>query len=181
MKTVGKHLSQWVLDQTNTAFEFQVKHMVVSTINGRFTKFSGVFRGEPDNITESLVDLVLESSSVDTHDRMRDKKLRGANFFAVEEFPHIRFWSTEIEQKEDQKYKVKGQLKIKDVTKEVPLTCEIIGSEADSFEFSVTGRVSSEDFGLKWKSFFDPGNILVGSTVKITVNGKFRLERQLND
>lgn len=178
MKTVGKQISEWVLDQSNTAFEFQVKHMVVSTVNGRFSKFSGVMKGDPDDLSESLVDLVIESSSIDTHDRMRDKKLKNQNFFNVESYPHIRFWSTEIEQKEEGKYRIKGQLKIKDITREVPLTCELLSMNGDSFDFSVSGRVSSEDFGLKWKSFFDPGNILVGSTVKISVKGKFRLEKR---
>lgn len=181
MKAIGKQMSEWILDQTNTSFEFQVKHMVVSAINGKFTKFSGFFRGEPSQIKDSIVDLVLESSSLDTHDRMRDKKLKGANFFNVEEFPQIRFWSTEIEDKEESKYRVRGQLKIKDVTREVPLVCEIRSTDIDSFEFIVTGKVSSEDFGLKWKSFFDPGNILVGSTVKINVKGRFKLEKRLNE
>lgn len=177
MKTVGKHLSEWALDHTNSSFEFQIRHMVVSTVHGRFSKFSGIFRGDPEHPFESLVDLVLEGSSLDTRDRMRDKKLKGQKFFDVEHFPHVRFWSTGIEEKEPNKYKVKGQLKIKDITKEVNLVCEITNPNKESFTFEATGKVNSEDYGLKWKSFYDPGNVLVGSTVRIEVRGRFKMEK----
>ncbi len=177
MKTVGKHLSEWALDQTNTSFEFQIRHMVVSTVHGKFSKFSGIFRGDPDNPIDSLVDLVLEGASLDTRDRMRDKKLKGPKFFDVEHYPHVRFWSTSVEEKEENKYKIKGQLKIKDITKEVNLLCDILETNEDTFIFEVNGKVNSEDFGLKWKSFYDPGNVMVGSTVKINVKGRFRIEK----
>lgn len=181
MERVEKQLDQWALDQTNTSFEFQIRHMVVSTVHGRFDKFSGIFRGVPSNPVNSLVDLVLESSSLDTRDRMRDKKLRGPKFFDAEQYPHVRFWSTSFEEKEDNKYKVKGQLKIKDVSKEVSLMCDILESDEDSFIFEANGRVNSGDFGLKWKSFYDPGNVMVGSTVKIIVKGRFTLENHSSD
>ncbi|HKJ96181.1 MAG TPA: YceI family protein [Thermoplasmataceae archaeon] len=177
MKTVGKHLSEWALDQTNTSFEFQIRHMVVSTVHGKFTKFSGIFRGDPENPVDSLVDLVLEGESLDTRDRMRDKKLKGTKFFDVEHYPHVRFWSTGIEVKEENKYKVRGQLKIRDITKEVTLACEMLRPNSETFNFEVNGKVNSEDYGLKWKSFYDPGNVFVGSTVRINVQGRFKLEK----
>lgn len=181
MKTVGKHVSEWALDQTNTSFEFQIRHMVVSTVQGKFGKFSGVFRGDPSTPINSVVDLVLESSSLDTHDRMRDKKLRGQRFFDVEHYPHVRFWSTSVEEKEKDKYKVRGQLKIKDISKEVTLNCDITRPGPEFFIFEATGRVNSEDYGLKWKSFYDPGNVFVGSVVKIAVKGRFKLEKTVED
>lgn len=177
MESVEKHMDQWALDQSNTSFEFQIRHMVVSTVHGRFDKFSGIFRGDPNNPVKSLVDLVLESSSLDTRDRMRDKKLKGPKFFDFEHFPHIRFWSTSFEEKEKNKYKIMGQLKIKDISREIALQCDILESHEDSFIFEVAGKVNSSDFGLKWKSFYDPGNVMVGSTVRIAVKGKFKVDR----
>ncbi len=169
--------STWSIDQPATSVEFQVRHMVVTNVTGTFSKFHGSVEGNPEIPFFSSAQMEIETSSLDTHDRMRDKRLKGADMFNCDKYPSIRFHSTSFEPTENRTFKLVGELSIRSVSREVQLTARIDPPVRGSFSFSLKGKVSSEDFGLRWKSFYDPARILVGSVVSINVNGKFKSSR----
>ena len=59
-------ITAWNIDVAHTGIHFSVRHMVVSRVRGRFTKFSGIIRlGDPD-VSQSVVEATVDASSVDT-------------------------------------------------------------------------------------------------------------------
>lgn len=167
----------WNLDAASTSIGFQVRHMVVTNVYGSFQRFRGTISGDPSNMNFTHVKVEIESASLDTHDRMRDKRLKGKEMFDCGAFPLIKFESTNLEQNGGKSLKITGILKVKDISKEVSVTAQVDPAARGTFTFSLKGKVSSEDFGLRWKSFFDPGRILVGSVVSLEARGKFRLAK----
>jgi len=86
----------WTVDRAHSSIEFRVKHMMVSTVRGRFTEFEGTIRAAPD-YHDSRVWGTIESASIDTNEPRRDEHLRSPDFFDVATYPTISFESTRVE------------------------------------------------------------------------------------
>src|ERR1700679_3978805 len=85
--------SNWNLDIVHSGINFSVRHMVVSKVRGRFTKFTGNIALDESDLARSVVEATIEAGSIDTGTAQRDDHLRSADFFDVEHFPQIRFRS----------------------------------------------------------------------------------------
>jgi polyisoprenoid-binding protein YceI len=167
-------LSTWTIDPTHTIAEFAVKHMMVSTVKGRFRELSGAIQLDEADPTRSSVEVEIETASVDTALEERDNHLRSDDFFNAERFPKITFRSTEIDRLDDENYLVTGHLTIRDVTKEVVLATEFEGQGPDAFGgyragFTATTTINRKDFGLNWNAFIEAGGVAVGDK-KITLH-----------
>lgn len=168
MKTItpGTH----TIDATHSNVEFAVKHMMISTVKGRFGDVSGIVTvpasGEP------IVDVTINAASIDTRVDARDQHLRSADFFDVEKFPTLRFVSTKATRTDDG-YTLAGDLTIKDVTKPVTLSVTHEGAGVDPWgnsksAFSATGKINRADFGLTWNAALEAGGVLVSEEVKLS-------------
>src|SRR5687768_2722265 len=117
MKTIatGTH----AIDATHSNVEFAVKHMMITTVKGRFGDVSGTVTvpgsGEPS------VDVTINAASIDTRVEARDNHLKSGDFFDVEKYPTLRFVSTKATRTDDG-YSLAGNLTIRDVTRPVTLT-----------------------------------------------------------
>jgi polyisoprenoid-binding protein YceI len=109
----------WVIDPAHTLIEFTVKHMMITTVRGRFNKFSGTLNLDEAHPERSSVEGSVEVASIDTRDPDRDAHLRSPDFFDVEKYPTMRFRSKRIEPAGRDRFKVVGDLTVKDVTREV--------------------------------------------------------------
>src|ERR1700744_5522559 len=89
-------VTTWKLDPAHTVAEFKVKHMMIANVKGRFSKVSGLLVLDESDPMNSRVEASIEAASIDTHDEQRDGHLKSADFFHVEEFPMLRFQSTQI-------------------------------------------------------------------------------------
>ena len=89
--------SNWNLDTVHSGINFNVRHMVVSKVRGRFGKFTGSVTLEETDRTRSVVEATIAASSIDTGTAQHDDHLRSGDFFDVEHFPQVRFRSTRIE------------------------------------------------------------------------------------
>jgi len=89
--------STWNIDPVHSAIHFSVRHMVVSKTRGRFTKWSGEIRFDPQDPAASSVEVTIDPASIDTADAQRDAHLRSADFFDVEKYPSASFRSTKVE------------------------------------------------------------------------------------
>ena len=123
--------NNWNLDATHSGINFSIRHMVVSKVRGRFARFGGLLNLDDGDLTRSVVEATIDASSIDTGTPQRDEHLRSADFFDVEQFPEIRFRSRRIERIEDARYRVVGDLTIRDVTREVALDVEYGGRARD--------------------------------------------------
>ena len=164
--------NNWNIDTVHSGINFSVRHMVVSKVRGRFGKFSGELAIDDDDLTRSSVNVAIEAASIDTGNAQRDGHLRSADFFDVEAFPELRFRSTRIDKRGDDRYAVVGQLTIRDVTREVSLDVEFGGRARDPWGnervgFVATASVDRKEFGLRWNQALETGGVLVGDRIDI--------------
>ncbi len=164
----------WQIDPAHTHIHFSVRHLMISTVRGRFNEFSGTIEFDENNPLNSTVDLTINAASIDTREQKRDDHLRSPDFFEVEKYPHITFKSKRIEQTGDKTGHLIGDLTIRDVTKEVTLDVEYAGQAkspwgATSAGFTASAPINREDFGLKWNQALETGGFLVGDKIKIDI------------
>ncbi|NWJ98667.1 MAG: polyisoprenoid-binding protein, partial [Chloroflexi bacterium] len=155
----------WTIDNSHTSAEFSVRHLMVTTVKGRFTKVSGTGEFDEADPSNSWVQATLESESINTGDEKRDGHLRTADFFEVEKYPLITFKSSRVEKISNEEYKIIGDLTIRDVTKEVTLAAEYAGQVKSPFGdiragFSAHTSISRKDFGLSWNVALETGGVM---------------------
>lgn len=171
--------TKWIVDPTHSEVEFKIKHLVISTVTGKFTSFEGSIESASEtDFTDANVDFGIDVTSIDTSNADRDGHLKSGDFFDAEKYPKLTFKSTSFTKKGDVDYKLVGDLTIKDVTKEVTFDVELGGTAADPYGnfkagFEATSKISRKEFGLTWSAVTDAGSIVVGDEVKILLNVQF--------
>jgi polyisoprenoid-binding protein YceI len=163
------------LDTTHTGVTFSTKHMMVTTVRGKFTAVDGVLNLDLENPASSSGSFTVEAASIDTGVEQRDGHLRSADFFNAEAYPTLRFTSTRVEAKGGDDYRVTGDLTIKDVTRPVTFDVEFLGlytsmAGARRAGFHATTKINREDFGLTWNVALESGGWLVGKEIKIEID-----------
>jgi len=167
----------WNTDPQHSNVEFAVRHMVVSTVRGRFDDFSVDADVDEDDLTRSRGTVHVKTASVDTREGQRDAHLRSPDFFDAEQYPELTYVITKVDGSNGE-YRVTGDLTIKDVTREVTLDAEITGPVADPWGntrlgLSATGKLNRKDYGLTWNVVTEAGGLLVGDEVKLTIDAEF--------
>jgi polyisoprenoid-binding protein YceI len=175
MTTAPTAVSSWAIDPAHSTAEFAVKHMMISTVKGRFGSLDGTLSIDETNPASSSVTATIDVASIDTREPQRDAHLRSDDFFNAERFPHITFRSTRVERKSDDEWKVTGDLTIRDVTQPVVLDTEFEGQVTDPYGkqrsgFTAETSLSRKEFGLKWNALLETGGAVVGDKVKITLH-----------
>ena len=164
----------WHVDPVHSSVEFEIKHMMIATVRGRFREFEGTVVAAED-IADSHAFGVVKVASIDTNDPTRDAHLRSPDFFDVERYPEIRFASTHIQPLGGPQFRVRGDLTMKGVTRAVELEVTVEGSERDPWGndrvgFRARAAINRTDFGLTWQKALETGGFLLGDEVKIIVN-----------
>ncbi len=164
----------WQIDPAHSHVEFAVRHLMISTVKGRFGDVSGTLEVNPADPAKSVVDVTINVTSIDTREAQRDTHLRSADFFDVERFPTMRFKSTRISGDGDD-FKVIGDLTIRDITREVTLEVTSEGQGKDPWGneragYSAKGKINRADFGLTWNQALETGGVLVGNEIKISID-----------
>ncbi len=165
----------WNIDAAHSAISFSIRHMVFAKVRGRFTKVSGAVHLDELELGRSSVDVTIDAASIDTGTAQRDDHLRSADFFDVATFPQLTFRSTGVEDLGGGRLLVKGDLTIRDVTREVVLEAEAGGRAQDPWgnqriAFSAKTSIDRTDFGLKWNQLLEAGGVLVGDRVEIDLD-----------
>ena len=170
----------WKLDPSHSTVEFVAKHMMITTVKGRFTEFDGTIVADEQNIADSRVDVVMKASSLDTRSDQRDTHLRSADFLHVEEFEDVTFHSTSVSGTKEH-FKVTGDLTIRGTTKPITLDVTFEGQGKDPWggtraSFSAHGKFDRRDYGLTWNVALETGGILVSNEVKINIEAQAVLQ-----
>jgi polyisoprenoid-binding protein YceI len=165
--------SEWAIDAGHARVGFTVSHMVVSEVDGEFKTFSGKALLDDKDLTKSQVEFSIDVASINTDNADRDKHLRSPDFFDATKFPKITFKSTKIT-KAGKGYKLKGDLTIRGITKEVTLDAQV--SEALTNPWGkqvrgvkINGKIKRDDFGITWNKSLDKGGVVLGSDVALNV------------
>jgi polyisoprenoid-binding protein YceI len=169
---MAKHT--WQIDPAHTEVEFAVKHMMISTVKGRFADVSGTITLDETDLAGSSVEVEIDVASIDTRQADRDAHLRSADFFDVENHPKLTFRSRRVEAEGQGRFRVVGDLTIRGVTREVVLEATDEGRGTDPWGnakagFSARTSIDRQDYGLTWNAALETGGILVGNEVKITL------------
>lgn len=178
METTTDKQTKWVTDPVHSEVEFKAKHLVISTVTGRFQQFEAEAIANKDDFTDVQVTFTADAKSITTNNDQRDTHLRSDDFFNTDKYPEITFKSREFKKVGDDTYKLIGDLTIRDVTKPVELDVEYGGIATDPYGntkagFEVTGKVNRKEFGLKWNGMTEAGGIVVGDEIKIIANVQF--------
>lgn len=165
----------WVIDPAHSSAEFSVKHMMVATAKGRFTKLEGAIQLNEANPAASSVVATVDTTSVDTGQAQRDGHLRTDDFFNAEKYPTATFRSTRVEPIDAENAKIYGELTIRDVTKDVVFDVEFEGQGLDGYGtqragFTATAAINRLDYGIKWNPALEAGGFAVSNRVKLTLH-----------
>ncbi len=162
----------WDIDPVHSDVSFTVRHMMVSKVRGRFSSFSGEITTGAD-VTASTVTASIDATSIDTNNEQRDGHIKSADFFDVENHPTWTFTSTGVRVDGDDII-VDGDLSIKGVSKNVPLTLEVNGFGPDAWGgtrvgFSGLAQINRSDFGVDISMPLDGGGVVVSEKVQIAL------------
>jgi polyisoprenoid-binding protein YceI len=164
----------WQVDGAHSAVNLTVRHMVISKVRGRFTKWSAKLALDSADLSRSAVEVEIEAASIDTGVADRDNHLRSADFLDAQKFPTLRYRSRRVEAPSKDRLRVTGDLTIRDVTREVVLDVEYGGQGKDPWGnqrvgFSATTSINRKDFGLTWNQALETGGLLVADRVDIEI------------
>jgi polyisoprenoid-binding protein YceI len=161
----------WTIDPIHSEIGFVVRHMMVSKVRGKFTKFEGqLVTG--DSPLQSSVTATVDLESIDTGNVDRDNHVRSADFFDTDAHKVMSYRSTGVRADGDD-FILDGELTLRGVTKPVPLKVELGGFGADAWGgtragFTATGEIKRSDFGVDFNAVLETGGVVLSD--KVTIN-----------
>jgi len=168
----------WNIDPSHTTAAFAVRHLMISTVRGHFSKVAGTVRIDERDLARSQIDVTIDANSIESRDANRDAHLRSPDFLDVAKYPTLTFRSTEIEEGRDGALLVKGDLTIRGVTRPIALTVDSLTPPTKTpwgttvRGVSATGKLNRKDFGLVWNTVLEAGGVAVGDEVKLTIDAE---------
>lgn len=177
------HAGTYKIDESHTQVGFKIKHLVISTVSGRFNKFSGEFKFDSKTGKLEGLKISIDASSIDTNEPDRDKHLKSKDFFDVQKFKTLEFVAKDVSYKDDKPIEVKGDLTIHGVSKPVVLKVEFKGEATDPWgnqraAFEASTKVNRKDFGLNWNKSLDKGGVMIADDVNIQIEGEAILQKE---
>jgi polyisoprenoid-binding protein YceI len=173
MQSTYAKAGEWTVDQQESSIGFSVQHLTFSSVDGRFTKFSGTVDYDGVNLTNASVSATITSDSIDTKSKMRDNHLRNDDVLDVREYPSIRFVSKKINPHTDGSFDIVGDLELHGVIKPVTLVASPIAAvRVDSAgKKHILARAAAvidrKSFGVYVDKSIDKGGHIVGDQVKV--------------
>ncbi|MEO7174645.1 MAG: YceI family protein [Saprospiraceae bacterium] len=174
----SQKMTNWDLDASHSNVRFSVDHMVVSEMDGNFKKFNGQISTSKVDLTDAKIDFSIDVNSINTDNEMRDKHLKGDDFFNAEKYPNMTFKSASFKKLSGNKYVLEGDLTIRDVTKRVKFDVTYGGTMKDPYGntkagFKAKTTINRKNFNLQWSATTEAGGLVVGDDVEINLNLEF--------
>lgn len=176
--------ASYKLDESHTQVGFKIKHLVISTVSGKFNKFSGTFEFDPKKGEIKDLNVEIDAASIDTNEPDRDKHLKSADFFDVEKFTKLTFSSTVSIQKKNKPFQLEGTLTVHGIKRNVTLDLDYKGETTDPWgneriAFEASTKINRKDFGLNWNKSLDKGGVMIADEVKVIIEGEALLQKPL--
>ena len=170
----------WQLDAVHSEITFRVRHLMVSNVSGKFSKFNSTVQTDDDQFTHASISFDIDAASLDTGMEQRDNHLRSEEFFSTQAFPKISFKSSALRSMGDGNFQLDGDLTIRNVTKPITFEVEFGGVVKDPYGntkagFEVSGKINRKVFGLTWNALTEAGGAVVGDEVKIVANVQYAM------
>jgi len=163
----------WEIDKGHSSVAFTVRHFF-SNVIGTFDDFEGTLKFDPADLEGSSVEFVIKVASANTKNERRDAHLQTADFFNAEEWPEMKFTSTSFSAVDDH-YVAKGEMTIRDVTKQVEIPVKFLGQMAHPRKagafiggFSSEFMINRNDYGVGSGNF--AATTTIGAEINVTIN-----------
>jgi polyisoprenoid-binding protein YceI len=171
-------MNTWNIDSAHSEVGFKVKHLMVSTVRGKFNSFEGSVKTDGEDLTKAEISFSAKTESINTNNEMRDKHLTSPDFFNSAEFPTLSFKSTKIVKKGDDDFIVTGSLTMHGVTKEITFDAKFNGvtntDKGGVMGFEISGSISRQEFGLTWNAPIEKGGVMVSDEVRLDINAEVK-------
>jgi polyisoprenoid-binding protein YceI len=137
----------------HASINFKVQHLGYSWLIGRFDKFSGSFSYDSKNVSDSKIEMTIDTTSINSNHAARDKHLKSADFLEVSEFGEAKFVSSSVSELADGEIQIKGMLTLHGVSKDIVIMATKIGEGPDPWKgyrvgFSGTTTITMKDFDM---------------------------------
>ncbi len=168
--------TKWMIDPTHSEVTFKVKHLMISTVSGKFKVFEGQAETETDEFTSiKNIEFKADVKSIDTNNEQRDEHLRSADFFAADEHAEMIFKAGNFDVNNGQ---LQGELTIRNTTRPVTLDVDFGGVVVDPYGqtkagLTITGKISRKEFGLTWDAVTEAGSVVVSDQVRLNAEVQF--------
>lgn len=141
------------LDPAHSFACFKVGHLGIGSVHGCFTDLSGAVAVDASNDSNSSVNVVIQTASVNTFNAQRDEHLRTADFFDAAKYPTMEFKSTNVVKLDDGKYRVDGDFTLHGVTKSISVDARMTGRGDDPWgntrgAFESAFSINRSDYGM---------------------------------
>lgn len=166
--------ADFALDNSHSSVGFNVKHLMISNVKGKFNAFDGNFTYNEKSKTLTKLEGAVDTATIDTDVQKRDEHLKSADFFDVAKYPKMNFVMTKYTALKGGKAKIAGNLTIKNTTKPVIFDAEVSNAVQDPWGGTRVGvamnaKINRKDFGLNWNKALETGGFVVGDEIKINV------------
>jgi len=163
---------QWTIDPSHSHLDFSVKHMGISTVRGRFKKFTATIETN-DQQKLTRVAVTADAASLDTGEPKRDDHLRSPDFLDAAKYPEVKFESDAVTPATGDTSVVTGKLTIHGETRPVRFDVEVTKPIKDPWgnqRAGATGRgkLTRKDWGLNWNMALELGGWMVGDEVEFS-------------
>ncbi len=182
-------MPKWTFEPGHSAAEFSVRHMMVTWVRGFFPNVHGTLDFDLDHPLDGSLKVDIDASKIWTGEADRDGHLRAAAFLDVEKHPTITYRGKFVDRIGQNEFKVKGDLAIKGVTREVQMDVRYLGQWPTPWweggkdigpkiraGFVANTVVNRHDFGVSWNGDLENGGVVVGSDVLIRVDAEAILD-----
>ena len=171
----------WEIDRVHSSVGFQVNHMVISKVNGKFDSFNGTINFDGKDFSKASVVVNIDPKTIDTDNERRDGHLKSPDFFAADSLPEMKFVSTSIKPLGENKFQMVGDVTMRGVTKPVTLDGEFRGTVAamggTKAGFSAKGTINRQDWGVSWNKTLDAGGFVVSDNVDLLIEVEADLKK----
>ncbi|MFF4157297.1 YceI family protein [Streptomyces sp. NPDC001678] len=163
----------YTIDPAHSSIGFTVRHAMVTNVKGSFLQHEGTLHLDGSDPSRSTAAIDIRIDSVDTGIKDRDAHLLSGDFFDAGTFPLMTFRSTAAERVGGDRYRLTGDLTIKDVTRPLSIDLEFNGSATDVYGSERVGfeggvEILRSDWGLTWNAALEAGGVMVSDKVKLT-------------
>ncbi|NCS94787.1 MAG: polyisoprenoid-binding protein [Leptospira sp.] len=165
------------IDKAHTNLGFEIDHLMISTVTGRFKDFEGEIVISDDKKKLLSIQGYALAKSIDTDNSKRDDHLRSKDFFDAQKFTKLEFSIKELDISSGSSSNVKGKLTIRGITKDVKVKVKFKGTVMDPWgaqKLAVDAEttINRKDFGLTWNEALETGGVMVGEDVKILIKAE---------
>ena len=182
-------MASWIFEPGHTAAEFRARHMMVTYVRGHFKNVRGTLQFDPENPSQSSVEVTIDAKEIWTGDADRDAHLQNADFLDVENYPQMIFRSSGVEVRSAHEYTLTGDLTIRGITRKADLDVSYLGQWGTPWwedgvdrgpktraGFVAKTSINRHDFEVSWNAELDKGGLVVGNIVDITIDAEAILD-----